>query len=94
MPSMKSGSSFPTSYEDFVTLLDDFSLVQMVTEPTRGENVLDLFLTCNPTLVNDVTVSPGIADHNVVIADVLVKFVMQAMILESILVRKSKPVRS
>ena len=36
VPSMKTGSSFPKHYEDFVNLLDDFSLVQMVSEPTSG----------------------------------------------------------
>ena len=31
--------------------LDDCNSVQTVTEPTRGENILDLFLTSNHTLV-------------------------------------------
>ena len=73
MPSMKSGSGFPANYEEFVSLLDDFSLVQMVNEPIRGENVLDLFLTSNHTLVEDIKVSPGIADHNIVVAKVNLK---------------------
>ena len=73
MPSMKSGSGFPANYEEFVSLLDDFSLVQMVNELTRGENVLDLFLTSNHTLVEDIKVSPGIADHNIVVAKVNLK---------------------
>ena len=38
--SIISGSDFPSNY---VNVLDDFSLVQMVNEPTRGENVLDSF---------------------------------------------------
>ena len=70
---MKLGTSFLVCCEDFVSLLEDSSLVQMVTEPTRGDNVLDLFQTSNPTLVNNETVSPGIADHNIVVADVNVK---------------------
>ena len=45
---LKSGFSFPTHYEDFVSLLDDFSLVQMVSEPTRGDNVLGYF---SPNLI-------------------------------------------
>ena len=73
VPSMKSGSDFPSNYETFVNLLDDFSLVQMVNEPTRGENVLDLFLTSNHTLVNEVKVSPGIADHDIVVASINIK---------------------
>ena len=73
VPSMKTRAGFSTNYEDFVSLLDDFSLVQMVSEPTRGENVLDFFLTSNHTLVNDIKVSPGIADHSIVVANVNVK---------------------
>ena len=73
MPTMKSGSSLPTHYEDFVSLLDDFSLVQMVSELTRGENILDYFLTSNPTLVNDIEIHPDIADHDLVLINDNVK---------------------
>ena len=65
MPTIKSGSSLPT-YEDFVTLLDDSSLVQIVSEPTSGENILGYFLTSKPTLVNKVEIHPVIADHDMV----------------------------
>ena len=73
MPTMKSGSSFPTHYEDFVSLLDDFSLVQMVSEPTRGENILDYFLTLNPYLVNDIEIHPDIAGHDLELINANVK---------------------
>ena len=53
-----------------MTMLDDFSLVQMVTEPTRRENVLDLFLTTNHTLVQKTEILPSIADHDIMVADV------------------------
>ena len=65
MPSVRSGS--PSHYEDFISLLDD------VSEPIRGGNVLDLFLTSNPTLVNNVNMFPGIADHDIVISDANIK---------------------
>ena len=51
VPSVKPGCSFPKLYEDFITTLDDCNLVQMVSKPTRGENIWDLFLTSNYTLV-------------------------------------------
>ena len=35
MPSIKSGCGFPSLYDDFVAMLDDFGLVQTVNEPTR-----------------------------------------------------------
>ena len=45
----------------------------MVSEPTRGENILDYFLTSNPTLVNDIEIHPGIADHDLVLINANVK---------------------
>ena len=38
----------------------------MVNLPTRENNILDLFLTTNPSLVNHVNIMPGISDHNIV----------------------------
>lgn len=51
-------------------MLDDFCLVQMVIEPTRSENVLDLFLASNYTLTKKIEIFPGIADHHIMVADV------------------------
>ena len=68
VPSVKPGCSFPKLYRDFITTLDDCNLVQMVSKPTRGENIWDLFLTSNYTLVNTVDVKPGISDHDLVLS--------------------------
>ena len=35
----------------------------MVTSPIRGQNILDLFLTSNPTLIDKITVLPGLSDQ-------------------------------
>ncbi|MEW8548672.1 MAG: hypothetical protein AB2693_34660, partial [Candidatus Thiodiazotropha sp.] len=43
---------------------------QMVTSPTRGQNILDLFFTSNPTLVHKVSIVPGLSDHDIVLAEV------------------------
>ena len=48
-------------------------LTQMVSDPTREGNVLDLFLTNSPTLVESVNVTTGISDHDVVVADVKIR---------------------
>ena len=50
---------------DFVC---DNGFEQMVTEPTRGNNILDIVLTNNSFLVSDVPVAPplGNSDHNCV----------------------------
>ena len=60
-------------YDDFASLLDDFGLVQMVTESTRYENVLDLFLTSNLTLVQKIEIVLVIADHDIMVVDINVK---------------------
>ena len=39
---------------------------QIVTEPTRENNTLDLCFTNNPGLVQNLEVEPGISDHNMV----------------------------
>ena len=45
----------------------------MVSKPTRGDNVLDLFLTSNHTLVNKVEILSGISDHEISISNVSIK---------------------
>ena len=51
----------------------NLTLQQVVTHPTRIENILDLFLIDNPTLVKSVEVLPGIADHDAVLSEVFIK---------------------
>ena len=42
---------------------------QMVNEPTKGQNTLDLLMTTNPGLVSNIEVHPGMSDHQVVITN-------------------------
>ena len=53
-------------YHQVIDTLNNSNLTQMVNLPTRESNILDLFLTTNPTLVNQVNILPGISDHNIV----------------------------
>ena len=55
----------PTYYRNIAETLSDANLNQMVNLPTRVNNILDLFLTPNPTLVNHINIIPGISDHNI-----------------------------
>ena len=53
---------------------------QVVLELTRGKNTLDLFFTTNPTLVEKVTLTPGMSDHDsipLVIINCKPKFIKQ-----------------
>lgn len=49
--------------------LHDYNLTQVVQDPTRENHVLDLFLTNNPSIVNRVSIIPGISDHDAVLID-------------------------
>ena len=73
---LKSGqtNSFSSLHREFLDTLDEFSLTQMVKNPTRDGNILDLFLTSNSSLVNHVRVVPGISDHDAVLVDSNITF--------------------
>ena len=47
-----------------IGMTNDFGLEQVVREPTRIDNILDLLFTSNPTLVERSYVVPGISDHD------------------------------
>ena len=54
-------------------LVNRNSLSQHSNKPTRGTNILDLVLTTNPSLVNDIQVEDGMSDHDIVITDLDLK---------------------
>ena len=61
----------PATGSDMNTLLDfieDNALTQHVTEPTRPVSLKtpDLVLSSTPTLISDVSVVPGMSDHDIV----------------------------
>ena len=47
----------------FIDILNDFALEQQVKEPTRST---DLVLSSQPQLISDVSVIPGMFDHEAV----------------------------
>lgn len=55
--------------ERLLEINDEFGMQQMVTEPTRGDSVLDLVITNNPNIVKSTRVQDGLSDHDLVIAD-------------------------
>ena len=56
-------------------IINDYHLTQLVDEPTRTTettaSILDLILTSKPALVEDIKISPGISDHDIVTASLL-----------------------
>ena len=66
-PSIKDNCRNTRLHEEFLEAIDDYNLEQMVQTPTRGENTLDLFLTNNTRVIDEVSVIPGLSDHEAVI---------------------------
>ena len=66
-----------TGIEDqqFIFLIQDSFLTQHVLEPTRGENVLDIVLSSQKELVDNVKIFEplGNSDHNQIHFDINVK---------------------
>ena len=56
-----------------IDVMTELSLTQMVKESTRGNNTLDLLFTSDPNIVDNVTVIPGISDHQAVTADIHIR---------------------
>ena len=73
IPTISPDRKYTHQYEEFIDLINEFSFTQLVTQPTRFENILDLFLIDNPTLVKSVDIKPGIADHDAVLSEVYIK---------------------
>ena len=66
---LKSNCNYPTFTYQFVDLLDNLSITQLVTSPTRGNNTLDLVITNNPSLVTACRVILGVSDHDAVLTE-------------------------
>ena len=57
----------------FIEFVNDKNLSQVVSEPTRFDNTLDLFLTTSPSMVTSCTVKNGMSDHSCVVTDINLK---------------------
>jgi hypothetical protein len=70
-----SGFSDLTVESSFTDVLQDSGLFQLIDSPTRGKNVLDLILTINEYLINNMTVTDEESvilksDHKAITADI------------------------
>ena len=77
-PSMtcKHQAATPALCKCLIDIAQDNALDQIVDEPTRGDNTLDLVFTNNSTLINNAQSMPPLspqADHNTVFIDMNIK---------------------
>ena len=75
--SIKPRATHKVLHQRFSDIIDDSGLVQVVEEPTRKDNTLDLFLTNRPNKVLRVDVLPGVSDHDMVFLELDMRPVKQ-----------------
>jgi hypothetical protein len=63
---VKAGGKLPGLCQSLIDIISDFGFEQLVRKPTRLNNILDLFMTTNPSLVESCSYLPGISDHDAI----------------------------
>ena len=66
---VKTNSPRRPLHDMLLNTLADFSLSQLITEPTREHNILDLTITNSPGSVKSTHVTPGLSDHEAAVCD-------------------------
>ena len=51
--------------------INEFGLDQLVTEPTHGENILDLIFSSHPESISNIEIILGISDHEAVYCELI-----------------------
>ena len=67
----KPGGRYPAISKKLINITQDLNLHQIVTSPTREDNILDLVFTNVPLLIQNVSIIPGLADHDIVSVEIL-----------------------
>ena len=78
------GGRYPAISKLMLSYCQAFSLQQIVLEPTREENILDLIFTSNPSLVHIVEVKARISDYEFVIVNADLRPVKTRPVLRTI----------
>ncbi|XP_071502572.1 uncharacterized protein, partial [Diadema antillarum] len=69
----KPGGQYPAVSRKVIDIMNDNNLQQLVKDPTRAENILDLCFTNHPASAESVKVDHGISDHDMVIIEAVLK---------------------
>jgi len=67
------GSPHCSTQQLLIDVVQDHGLTQVINEPTRLANILDLFLTNSPAQVQDIAIIPGLSDREAVVIEANVK---------------------
>ena len=66
---ISSGCNNRKMYDKLLDVIDENEMQQLQHQPTCCGSVLDLFFSNKPSLIKDITVIPGISDHDAVVVD-------------------------
>ncbi|KAK3103783.1 hypothetical protein FSP39_021868 [Pinctada imbricata] len=71
IPTVIPGKSDMSIHSELLSIINDYSLDQIVDKPTRGDKTLDLVLTNSPSLFNGIKILPSIgkSDHDIVFTE-------------------------
>ena len=50
----------------FLDTINEYGLEQLITQPTRGNNILDLVFSTQPNIISNLQIIPGISDHEAI----------------------------
>ena len=67
---LKSNTQYPSFHHKLTEILNDNGLTQIVGEPTRGTNILDLIATHHPSSFRRTEIIPGVSDHDIVYTEI------------------------
>ena len=70
----------------FLEMSQNLGLKQIVSEPTRGKNILDLFFTNNTELIDKTEIVSGVSDHEAVIINSRLRLCQQKQPRRKILI--------
>ena len=59
--------------QKLIDVSTEFNFTQVHDTPTREDNLLDIVLTTNATLVKSSANIPGLSDHDIIITDAIIK---------------------
>ena len=59
------------AHSSLIDVMREHGLEQIVNQPTRHPNILDLFFLNHPSVKHTIDILPGLGDHDIVCVDIV-----------------------
>ena len=70
---LRSDHVYASVHSSLLATICDYGLPQLVTEPTRLDNTLDIYFTDHPSQITDINILPGLSNHNIIMVTADIK---------------------